>query len=73
MGWKTRLRGENLYHHIYAWGNDRHSVFKDSRHYQKYLLLIAKHARAFNMDIIAYALKIIEDNWGQILTLYISR
>jgi REP element-mobilizing transposase RayT len=56
MGWKIRLRGENLYHHIYAWGNDRHSVFRDPKHYQKYLLLIAKYLKDYNVDIIAYAL-----------------
>jgi REP element-mobilizing transposase RayT len=56
MGWKIRLRGEDLYHHVYAWGNDRHVVFKDPKHYQKYLLLLAKYSRAFKVDVIAYAL-----------------
>jgi REP element-mobilizing transposase RayT len=56
MGWKLRSRGENLYHHIYAWGNDRHPVFKATRHYQKYLMLLEKYASAFDIDIVAYAL-----------------
>ena len=56
MGWKIRARGQNLYHHIYAWGNDRHPVFKESKHYQKYLLLLGKYSKTFDIDIIAYAL-----------------
>ena len=56
MGWKPRLHGADLYHHIYAWGNDRHPVFKKPAHYQKYLLLFGHCAKAFDVDIIAYAL-----------------
>ena len=56
MTWKIRQRGEDLYHHIYAWGNDRHPVFKKPAHYQKYLLLVGKYSKAFQIDIIAYAL-----------------
>jgi putative transposase len=56
MGWKIRRRGENLYHHIYAWGNDRHPVFKKARHYKKYLGLLQTHSENYDIDIIAYAL-----------------
>lgn len=56
MGWKIRIRGENLYHHIYAWGNDRHPVFKEKKHYQKYLSLLEKISLLFEIDVIAYAL-----------------
>lgn len=56
MTWKPRLCGENLYHHIYAWGNDRHPVFKDDYHYRKYLELLKKYSRQFQIDILAYAL-----------------
>jgi len=56
MGWRPRQHGTDLYHHIYAWGNDRHPVFKRPMHYQKYLLLIGKYSRAFDIDIVTYAL-----------------
>ena len=56
MGWILRLCGEGLYHHIYAWGNDRHPVFKAGLHYQKYLILLEKHALDYDVDIIAYAM-----------------
>ena len=56
MAWQIRQRGEDIYHHIYAWGNDRHPVFKKPVHYQKYLLLLGKYAKIFDIDVIAYAL-----------------
>jgi REP element-mobilizing transposase RayT len=56
MGWILRLCGEDLYHHIYAWGNDRHPVFKADSHYLKYLIFLEKHALDFDVDIIAYAM-----------------
>jgi putative transposase len=56
MVWKTRICGEQLYHHIYAWGNDRNPVFKNNTHYKKYLSLLQKHAEDYTIDVIAYAL-----------------
>ena len=56
MVWHARFRGEDLYHHIYAWGNDRHPVFKNPQHYQQYLIYLAKHSQKFRIDVIAYAL-----------------
>jgi putative transposase len=56
MGWSLRSCGENIYHHIYAWGNDRHPVFKAACHYQRYLALLEKYSTDFDVDIIAYAL-----------------
>lgn len=56
MGWLLRSCGENVYHHVYAWGNDRHPVFKATGHYQKYLILLEKYGFAFDVDIVAYAL-----------------
>ncbi len=56
MGWKIRMRGENLYHHIYAWGNDRHPIFSEKKHYQKYLSLLSRYSSLFKIDTIAYAL-----------------
>ena len=56
MSFKIRLRGEDLYHHIYAWGNDRHVVFKEPYHYHQYLQFLNKYSASFNIDIIAYAL-----------------
>lgn len=56
MAWKIRARGEELYHHIYAWGNDRHPVVREKRHYGKYLSMLSKNSSLFGIDIIAYAL-----------------
>ncbi len=56
MAWKPRLRGTNLYHHIYAWGNDHHPVLKDLLHYNRYLSLLEIQSHDFNIEIIAYAL-----------------
>jgi putative transposase len=56
MAWKIRQRGEDLYHHIYAWGNDRHPVFKHLNHYRKYLSLLNGHAKTYDISVIAYAL-----------------
>jgi putative transposase len=56
MSFKVRLRGEDLYHHIYAWGNDRHAVFKEPDHYRMYLYFLNKYSTSFKLDIIAYAL-----------------
>jgi REP element-mobilizing transposase RayT len=54
--WRLRLCGPDLYHHIYAWGNDRHSIFKEDRHYEYYLQSLKKYSQLFAVDIIAYAL-----------------
>jgi len=51
-----RICGENLYHHIYAWGNDRHPTFKTQHHFQFYLNLLEEISKKFKIDIIAYAL-----------------
>ncbi len=56
MPWKTRICGEDLFHHVYAWGNDHHPVFKEAYHYQKYLRLLVDHSSANQISIIAYAL-----------------
>lgn len=56
MGWKPRTHGADTYHHIYAWGNDRHPVFRKPVHHQKYLFLISKHAKSFKISVVAYAL-----------------
>ncbi len=51
-----RLCGENLYHHIYAWGNDRNNIFTAPSHYQKYLQLLEQISKKHNIITIAYAL-----------------
>lgn len=51
-----RIKGNKLYHHIYAWGNDRHPVFKDDTHYKKYLEYLALYGCHYKVAIIAYAL-----------------
>ena len=53
---KPRLKGGNLYHHIYAWGNDRHPVFKADSHYEKYLSYLESCSLRYKIDVIAYAL-----------------
>lgn len=56
MVWHTRFHGEDLYHHIYAWGNDHHPIFKERYHYQRYLSYLEKYSIKHKVDIIAYAL-----------------
>lgn len=53
---RPRLKGTDLYHHIYAWGNDRHPIFKVDDHYEKYLHYLEQCSSEFGVDIIAYAL-----------------
>ena len=53
---RARLSGSRLYHHIYAWGNDRHPVFKSRAHYEKYLSFLEFYGIHYNIDIICYAL-----------------
>lgn len=45
-----------MYHHIYAWGNNRQAIFIDEKHYEKYLDLLAEYSGDNRTDIIAYAL-----------------
>ena len=56
MSAQPRVSGVELYHHIYAWGNDRHPIFKDDNHYQTYLNLLAIQSTYCKVDVIAYAL-----------------
>lgn len=51
-----RLSGENLYHHIYAWGNNRNHIFTQPDHYLKYLNLLAHFSERYKIEVIAYAL-----------------
>jgi len=48
-----------LYHHIYAWGNDKHQIFKDTAHFEKYLELLELYSARYDIDIVAYGLM----NW----------
>jgi len=56
MVFQSRICGEDLYHHIYAWGNDRHSVFRSDYHYRNYLAFLEKYSKVFEIEVIAYAL-----------------
>lgn len=56
MTGQQRLCGENLHHHIFAWGNNRNYIFSHDRHYNYYLELLPKLAERHQIDIIAYAL-----------------
>jgi REP element-mobilizing transposase RayT len=56
MARRPRLSGSELYHHIYAWGNDRHPIFKTAQHYGRYLKFLGEYAKYYQIDVIAYAL-----------------
>lgn len=56
MARKPRIVGKELYHHIYAWGNDKHPVFKARAHYEKYLDYLESYGGRYNIDTVAYAL-----------------
>lgn len=53
---KPRLKGDRLYHHIYAWGNDRHPIFLGESHYEKYLAYLELFSLRYDIAAIAYAL-----------------
>jgi len=56
MARRPRLSGERLYHHIYAWGNNRQAIFLNHQHYATYLDYLRKYSNDYRVDIIAYAL-----------------
>jgi putative transposase len=56
MARRPRIFGEELYHHIYAWGNNGQAIFITDNHYQRYLNLLEKCSEKHKIDIIAYAL-----------------
>ena len=56
MARRPRLFGEELYHHLYAWGNNRQAIFIDDQHYVRYLNFVEKYSKEYRVDIIAYAL-----------------
>lgn len=53
---KLRLKGCELYHHIYNRGNDRHPIFKNPSDYKRYLKYLKEYSDVYGIDIIAYAL-----------------
>lgn len=53
---RPRLKGEDLYHHIYNRGNDRHPIFKANTDYLRYLDALFKYAGKYKIEVIAYAL-----------------
>lgn len=56
MARRPRLFGEGLYHHIYAWGNNRQAIFPADQYYRRYLDLLETHSAEYRIDVIAYAL-----------------
>ncbi|UCB45904.1 MAG: transposase [Spirochaetota bacterium] len=56
MARKPRIIGPQLYHHIYAWGNDHHPIFKNKSNHEMYLNLLPMYASQNQIDVIAYAL-----------------
>jgi REP element-mobilizing transposase RayT len=56
MARRPRLFGEKLYHHIYAWGNNRQAIFITDQHYARYLDFLEKYSKDYRVDVIAYAL-----------------
>lgn len=58
MARRPRLIGSELYHHIYAWGNDRHPVFKSRTHYEKYLEFLEFFGVRNDVNVVAYGLMI---------------
>ncbi|UCG30171.1 MAG: transposase [candidate division WOR-3 bacterium] len=56
MARRPRLFGEEIYHHIYAWGNNRQAIFLVDQHYERYISLLEKYSNNNQIDTIAYAL-----------------
>lgn len=53
---RPRVFGSEVYHHIYAWGNDRRPLFIATPHYKKYLHYLQQYGKWYRFDVIAYAL-----------------
>ncbi|UCD05034.1 MAG: transposase [candidate division WOR-3 bacterium] len=53
---RPRKLGEKLYHHIYAWGNNRQAIFITDEHYEKYLNFLERYSTDNQIEVIAYAL-----------------
>ncbi|MBN2324638.1 MAG: transposase [Spirochaetes bacterium] len=56
MSRRPRIIGPQLYNHIYAWGNDRHPIFRNASNRKFYLSLLDLYAARYKIDIVAYAL-----------------
>ena len=56
MARRPRLFGEELYHHIYAWGNNQQAIFVTDKHYERYINFLGRYSRDNQIDMIAYAL-----------------
>lgn len=56
MARRPRIVGVRLYHHIYAWGNNRQPIFVTDQHYRRYLGFLEIHSKDYRVDIVAYAL-----------------
>lgn len=59
MARRPRLAGRDTYHHVYAWGNDRLTIFRHDTHYEQYLQYLRRYSTIYGIDIVAYALM----NW----------
>jgi len=53
---RPRVTGRGVCHHVYAWGNDRHPVFKAEEHYKEYLKYLDIYSGRFGIDVLCYAL-----------------
>lgn len=56
MARRPRLSGKEIYHHIYAWGNNRQAIFFVDQHYVRYLDSLEKYSKDYRVDIVAYAM-----------------
>lgn len=53
---RPRKFGKELYHHIYAWGNNRQAIFITDQHYDRYLGFLERYSIDNQIKVIAYAL-----------------
>ncbi|UCF71688.1 MAG: transposase [candidate division WOR-3 bacterium] len=56
MARRPRKCGEEIYHHIYAWGNNRQVIFITDEHYERYISFLEKYSSDNRIRVIAYAL-----------------
>ncbi len=56
MARKPRIIGKDACHHVYAWGNNRHAIFKSEQDYRKYLKYLEIYSGRFHVDVVCYAL-----------------
>ncbi len=53
---RPRVKGANLYHHVYNRGNNRQPLFRDDSDYRRYLEALFRYSPKYQIKVVSYAL-----------------